>query len=659
MKVLTKSRFKLGLECPNKLFFTSKRLEYANQKNDDPFMKALADGGFQVEELARLQYPHGVMIEVPYGNYQQAVDLTNKALEQENVLIYEAAFLWDGLFVRTDILEKKGNQISLIEVKAKAYDSEENNFFLGLEGGLVSKWKPYLADLAFQKYVAQNARPEFCYSSWFLMPDKRSKASVNGLNQLFRIPQGDFKRSSIVTKVSNIEETGNWILAVVAMDWLIDDIINNRHILLKDNNQNPINFKESVSLLKKAYQNDNFLNWKTKHSTCKKCEFKTTPEEDNNGLKSGFKYCFKELNHWTENDFQRPNILSVWDIRSNFFFENNALFLDQVTEEDLKVKPEAGRISRTERQWIQVSKTREQDSLVFVLPKELKEELNTWKFPLHFIDFETSTVALPFHKGRRPYEQIAFQFSHHQYNENGTIEHKSQFISNKAGEFPNFIFARELYEALRFDDGTIFRYAAHENTILNSIICQLEDSDELDKDELITFLKEVTHLVENKKMIRSGSRDMVDLLKIVKDYYYNPQTNGSNSLKYVLPAILNSSIYLMGKYSKPITEIGLSSLNLPSSHIWLTEENNQIVNPYKLLPPLFEGLTDEQIELLIGDIDTIANGGQALMAYAKLQYMDLSTQERDEITLGLLKYCELDTLAMVMLYEHFRFDLIC
>ena len=36
-------------------------------------MKALADGGFQVEELARLQYPHGVMIEVPYGNYQQAV----------------------------------------------------------------------------------------------------------------------------------------------------------------------------------------------------------------------------------------------------------------------------------------------------------------------------------------------------------------------------------------------------------------------------------------------------------------------------------------------------------------------------------------------------------------------------------------------------------
>jgi len=34
------------------------------------------------------------------------------------------------------------------------------------------------------------------------------------------------------------------------------------------------------------------------------------------------------------------------------------------------------------------------------------------KYPYHFIDFETSTVAIPFHKGMRPYEPVAFQFSH-------------------------------------------------------------------------------------------------------------------------------------------------------------------------------------------------------------------------------------------------------
>jgi hypothetical protein len=36
----------------------------------------------------------------------------------------------------------------------------------------------------------------------------------------------------------------------------------------------------------------------------------------------------------------------------------------------------------------------------------------------------------------------------------------------------------------------------------------------------------------------------------------------------------------------------------------------------------------------------------------------MTVKERAEITNGLLKYCELDTLAMVMIYEHFREDLI-
>jgi hypothetical protein len=36
----------------------------------------------------------------------------------------------------------------------------------------------------------------------------------------------------------------------------------------------------------------------------------------------------------------------------------------------------------------------------------------------------------------------------------------------------------------------------------------------------------------------------------------------------------------------------------------------------------------------------------------------MTTKERDEITQGLLKYYELDTLAMVMIYEHFKHDII-
>lgn len=136
--------------------------------------------------------------------------------------------------------------------------------------------------------------------------------------------------------------------------------------------------------------------------------------------------------------------MEVWNFREKNLMESNRLFMEDLTEDDFKIEVLADKISSGERQWIQVEKSRDNDNSIYVEKNGLKTEMAKWKFPLHFIDFETSTVALPFTAGRRPYEQVAFQFSHHIYCEDGTIEHKSEFISNIAGEFPNFIFARAL-----------------------------------------------------------------------------------------------------------------------------------------------------------------------------------------------------------------------
>ena len=58
-RYLTKSRYKLGLECPTKLYYTKKKKEYKDKKTDDSFLAALAEGGFQVGELAKCYYPGG------------------------------------------------------------------------------------------------------------------------------------------------------------------------------------------------------------------------------------------------------------------------------------------------------------------------------------------------------------------------------------------------------------------------------------------------------------------------------------------------------------------------------------------------------------------------------------------------------------------------
>jgi hypothetical protein len=270
------------------------------------------------------------------------------------------------------------------------------------------------------------------------------------------------------------------------------------------------------------------------------------------------------------------------------------------------------------------------------------------------IDFETSTVALPFFAGRRPYEQVAFQFSHHLIHADGRVEHADEYISNLPGEFPNFHFVRALKRALENDKGTIFRFASHENTILNAVIDQLKASTEADKNALIDFMKTITVSKEDSVDKWVGDRKMVDLKDVVFKYYYNPYTKGSNSIKAVLPAVLKSSDFLQAKYSQSIGQVGVSSANFSSEHMWLKKENGQVVNPYKMLPPLFEGWTESELEENVSEMDGIADGGMALTAYAKLQYQDMTDKERDEITSGLLKYCELDTLAMVMIYEHFK-----
>lgn len=144
---------------------------------------------------------------------------------------------------------------------------------------------------------------------------------------------------------------------------------------------------------------------------------------------------------------------------------------------------------------------------------------------------------------------------------------------------------------------------------------------------------------------------MVDLYELVKKYYYDPYMKGSNSIKQVLPAILNSSDYIKEKYSKPIygAKDGIKSLNF-ENWVWIQFKDGQVIDPYQLLPKLFEDISDQDYEYI--DLhEELNNGGAAMTAYQRLQFEDIPQDVRREIERGLLKYCELDTLAMVMIYE--------
>lgn len=623
MKYLTKTLFKKGLECPLKL-----TVNYKSSEEKNEFLSALADGGFQAEELSRLHYRPGYLIDD--RDYANSLKNTNDLLKKPDSIIYEAAFLHENLFVRTDILVKTGNLIKVIEVKAKSFDSTMNNVFINNSGRIRPEWRLYLFDLAFQKYVVQKSYPEYSIQSYLMLADKSKRASIDGLNQLFQITKNPNSRTGIDVKVESIEDIGDPIMEPRNLSGLINDIIS------KDIHKiHGLSFKTLVQNFTELYTNQKEINWK-----------------DYNGHVC--RECWMEQFNIGDEDKLRPNIYELWQFRNQkTLFKSNIFFLDQLQKSDFD-EPLDTHLSIKNRQLLQIEK-RVNESLnkpvnFYLDVDNLRDEMLEWKFPLHFIDFETCTSALPFTKGRHPYEQIAFQYSHHIIYSDGKIEHKSEYINAEPGMFPNYDFVRSLKKDLEFDNGSVFKYATHENSILNAIYDQLIDSDETDKNELMDFIQSVTNKKENNKLIWRGERDMIDMCDLVKKYFYDSYMKGSNSIKVVLPAVIKICEFVNKKYSKKIGEINTTSLNFSNDHVWIQDGN---LDPYSSLPiPDFSTITKP-----VGDINKLNNGGDALTAYAKIQYLEMSSQERKIIKESLLKYCELDTLAMVMIYEFFASEL--
>lgn len=649
-QMLTKSRFKTGCSCPTKLYYKNHPESYLDTSSENAFLKALADGGFQVGELAKIYRPEG--IEVKTKNKQQALAETNELLKQEKVTIFEAAVQFKNLFIRIDILEKNGKKLKLIEAKAKSYHSNQKDFFNkkpDKDGNPIvsADWRDYFLDVAFQAQVVQHAFPSYQVIPHILLVNKDSVATMDGLNQNFLIvsspTDGDlrvrvkpgFSASVAGNAILELEEVATEVKAVQRLPF------------------QGRTFLEQVDYLSKLCAEDR-LDPPVLEKDCKACEFRA-PAEALGEKKSGFVECMTALGVKEEDALRRPFAFDIWNYRgADKALAKGKKFADELSEDDFgEAKETDGGLSSQERQLLQVEYTKSKKTAPY-FDKELGEVLQSVTYPLNFIDFETSMAAIPFHQGRRPYEQLAFQFSHHVMEADGSVRHLNQYINLERGKFPNFAFLRALKAALSVNNGSIFRYATHENTVLRQIRAQLEDSAESDKAELIEFIDTVTQWGE-KKSREAGPRNMIDLLEWVKRYYYHPAMGGSNSIKKVLPAMLSHSAYLKKKYGSPVYgSEDMPSLNL-KPQAWVVEKDGKIQDPYKLLPPVFADLTVEEIEeFLSKEEDEIREGGAAMTAWARIQFTEMPQTEVDRLAKALLRYCELDTLAMVMIFECFR-----
>jgi hypothetical protein len=236
-------------------------------------------------------------------------------------------------------------------------------------------------------------------------------------------------------------------------------------------------------------------------------------------------------------------------------------------------------------------------------------------------------------------------------DEEGCLRHATQSLVSEPGELPNRKVVTALRAALGNNSGTVIHWWDHERTVLQDIREQFKRSTEAEDQDLVPFLDSIL------SGANSPAARLVDLGRLVSNTAFFAGTGGSSSIKKVLPAILQLSSVLRRRYCAPIYGTDdMPSLNFKPGWTWWRNEEGRVADPYSLLEPIF---SDAELNQILeaaessdaAPMDFVANGGAAMVAYAELQRTDLPELERERYERALLRYCELDTLAMVMVYE--------
>lgn len=613
---LSKSDFKVAQTCATKLYY--KKLGYPTVERESRYTRMLSSGGFILEKTAQLLYPEGIKIQSDRG-LQACIHQTAQYLQQENVTLFDAAIYAQHKLVRVDILIKQGNKFSLIGIRSKSFNTVENaealkyrglNLFRHKKSGRVSShWRGYIEDIAYQTYVLQTEFPEAEIVPYLCMPDS---------SQLGKIERfaADFKIRAI-NPHSNFDD--------IEVDFLGDiDRLRANHFLTVVSVADEVNeLLPNLIELANVYV-DSLADGLRKIATpidknCKKCEFRGNDFD----RRDGFKDCWGELAE------VEPHILDLYQggrVGGNDNpVVNNLIEQGKVSLYDMPIDLLENTVY-LERQLVQIENTFNDREWI---SHNLKTSIAACKYPLHFIDFETAQMPIPYHKvskdsdvGIKSYEQIAFQWSCHTIESYGEAPIHSDWLS--VGDvIPNFEFAETLMAQLG-DTGTVFTWATHENNVLRDIYFQMDDYG-YENLELKTWLSKIV------KFNNWNKTRLVDMNAMTLKYYFHPRMKAKTSLKSVLPAIWVTNPYLY---------------QLPWLATYFKAENGKILNPYDVLSSI--EISEQSI--------AIKDGTGAMTAYLEMLFGQHSEDEaiKQKWQDLLRQYCQLDTMAMVIIWTHWN-----
>jgi hypothetical protein len=610
MKTFSKSDFKLARDCPAKL--TWKERGYPSRDDGNPYLALLAEGGYMVEQLARLGFADGVELEYDPQQPREAWAHTEAALAAGDGTWFEATLLAGHQLVRVDILRRRGDHFDLFEVKSKSFDGEDIDRADGpfrakrSPFGILAPWRPYLEDVTYQVHVLQQCFPDATITPHLIVVDKSRTTDIDGLPRMFEI-----KRGGAGEKDLEIRFTGD-PTAINPMELLqVIDVSSEVDELLPD-----VAAFAASQLVR--YGDSEVAHVEAPIGMhCGKCEYRvpadTTP--------SGFRECWGTLADVS------PSVLELYKFGStkhdgeklgDVMIRNGRIGLDEVDPAHL-IKKDGSPTAASTRQLLQIHHTAAGTPWY---GEGLAPKLEAVRYPLHFIDFETSALALPYHADMRPYQSIGFQWSCHTIAAPGAEPVHREWL-NTVDLWPSLEFVETLRATIG-DTGSVLMWSPHERTIMRAIRTQLEAYGR-GNSALLAWLEPFADKDHPETRL-------IDQHKICETEFFHPRMANRTSIKNVLDAVWQEDRQVRERFVH-----------------WMGDDSYEVsagVGPYECLPPVQVG----------GTLLEVAEGTGAMRAYQAMLY---GAEREDEATKAawvelLRRYCKLDTLAMVLIWDHWR-----
>lgn len=634
-KYISKSDFKASFDCQTKLFY--RKNKYPSANDDNVYLKFLGEGGFMIEKLARMRYPDGIDLEHERDPIL-AAEKTQAALKKDGCSIFEAAVNWKDFHARIDVLQRQNKVLNLIEVKSASVAADEyigSSPFINKSGDIIPKWKMYLADVAFQAMLLRNSMPDFEVVPWLCVVNKSHKADHNETLDNFKLtPAKKDSKDRPVIKFIGSEKLAQNSKILVAYD------------VTKEVEMLAAEVKEKAFSLATLLNDDGTItrvqeSIAVNYKTCRDCEYRLSPSKL--VAKNGFNECWGQMAQTPHHilDLYRVGQIGSKGVADPVveLIESGKSSLLDLAYEDLAAATTYG--ARRAMQW-DGSKGEGKEHLPAQLKKELKSHQNEIGGPLFFLDFEACEIALPHHAGMKPFERIAFQWSCHSLDKITSKKLKHFEWLNTKKEFPNFRFLVALKECLG-DAGVVYVWSNYEETTLKMLLTQILELNANSPEEVQRLsglpdskqVKELIAWLERFLGLDGASESAFrirDLCDLALQHYFHPKMLGKVSIKSVLPAVWG--------HSKAVRE------NQWFKKYQKVDEAGQLLDPYKTLPKLDVG--NEEFEP-----DSVNEGTGAIRVYQQLIFDEGADHLHRENREKLLKqYCELDTAAMVMIWQH-------